>query len=197
MRIKSIEVIFCTAVLALFLAGCAGQSFQKAPYDAFVLGKSTNADVAARMGKPVQSGVITKNDKQISQAIYVYAVNNPGLSAAKAQHFYYFNNVLIGSEYVSSFPDDSSDFDETKVSSIVKGVTTKSDVISLLGTPTGEFIYPLIERTDGRGLVYSYTKVTGAPFATKIYSKSLVAAYGSDGVVYDVTFTSNGTKPAP
>ena len=47
--------------------------------------------------------------------------------------FYFFDEVLVGHEFLSSWAEDHTDFDEKKVSTIVKGKTTRAEVIQLLG----------------------------------------------------------------
>ena len=117
------------------------------------------------------------------------AVN--GVTPARALGFYFVDLVLVGHEFTSSFEKDHTNFDETKTTQIKKGETTQSQVIALMGQPTGNYIFPLVQRNDEKGLVYFYmqTRVEQAPFVpTKIktYRKVLVVSVGEDGVVIDL-----------
>lgn len=105
-----------------------------------------------------------------------------------------FNDVLVGQEFLSSFPQDATEFDESKIPAIVKGKTTRAEVVAALGKPNGEAIYPVIKKQDEKAVVYSYSHVKGTVFNMKFYSKSLVVSFGQNDVVSDVEFASTGEK---
>ena len=106
--------------------------------------------------------------------------------------------ILVGHDFTSSFQEDHSDFDETKVTRIKKGETTKAQVIELMGQPTGAYMFPLVQRQTDTGLVYVYTqtRVENIPFARKIrtYRKALVVSVDESGVVSNVEFGASGEK---
>ena len=186
-------------VSAAILSGCAGTNFKRPDPQALVLGKSTSADVTKVMGSPLQTGELLKNEEKIKTLRYAYAEgagtgSYPGVVPARAMVFATFNELLIGQEFFSSFPDDATDFDETKVPSIVKGKSTRAEVIALLGKPNGEAIYPLIKSKAETGIVYSYNHAKGSVFDMKFYSKSLIVSFNTSNIVTDVEYVSSGQK---
>src|SRR5262249_1389422 len=145
-----------------------------------------------------------KNEQTVKTVTYVYAskVAGPalvdGVTPARATAFYFNDLILVGHEFTSSFKEDHSDFDETKVTKIKKGETTKAQAIELMGAPTGMYVYPLIQRRNDSGLVYLYsqTRVIPIPFAPKIlnYRKALIVSVDESGVVSNVEFAASGEK---
>lgn len=189
------------AVLALTatLAGCAGSDFVRPAEGSLVVGKSTIADVTAKMGAPVQTGELTKNEKKLKMYRYAYASTGgesayPGVTPARSMAFTFHEEKLISQEFVSSFKQDSSDFDSNKMSAIVKGKSTRNEVIALLGRPTGEAVYPMIKGENDKALVYSYAHAKGSVFNMKFYSKALIVSFNNQGVVTDVEFTTAGEQ---
>src|SRR6185312_2358104 len=49
----------------------------------------------------------------------------------------YFDGKLVSYAGSSSFPADRTDFDETKIASLVRGKTTGDEVLKLFGKPSG------------------------------------------------------------
>lgn len=196
------NLFFALACLATVLTGCAGKDFVRPAEGEIELGKSSEADVSKRMGEPYQKGEITKNDKQLKVARYAYASTGgepayPNVTPARAIAFTYYNGVVTSQDFVSSFKSDSTDFDESKISSIVKGKSTRQDVIALFGKPAGEAIYPMIKGQNDRAIMYSYSHVTGSVFNMKFYRKELIVSFDSSGLVSDVDYTSSGEKQHP
>lgn len=186
-------------MLAVFLAGCAGTDFKRPEPTALVVGQSKVADVTRVMGAPIQSGEAVKNNEKIRTWRYAYAEGAgtgryPGVVPARAMVFSTHNDLLVGKEFVSSFPNDATEFDETRVPAIIKGKSTCAEVESLLGKPNGEAIYPLIKDKQQSGVVYSYSHAKGSVFNMKFYSKALVVAFDARDIVTDVEFASSGER---
>ena len=196
----TISIRYLIALMtAAALSGCAGTNFKRPDPQAMVVGKSTTADVTRVMGAPAQVGEALKNERKVKTARYAYAEGAgtgryPGVVPARAMVFTTFNDLLVGQEFVSSFPQDATEFDETKVPAIVKGKSTRSEVVAALGKPNGEAIYPLIKKQGETAAVYSYGHAKGTVFNMKFYNKALVVSFGPNDVVSDVEFTSTGEK---
>lgn len=193
-----VRALFGVLMMAA-LAGCAGTNFKRPDPQSLVVGKSTSADVTRVMGTPLQTGELIKNEKKLKTARYAYAEGAgkgkyPGVVPARAMVFYTFDDVLVGQEFVSSFPEDATDFDETKVQAIIKGKSTRDDVIALLGKPNGEVIYPMIKSKNEVGSAYSYSHAKGSVFDMKFHSKVLVVSFDSSGLVTEVDYQSTGEK---
>jgi len=192
--------LLASTVLALaFLSGCAGTNFKRPEANALQVGVSTQADVVRVMGTPMQTGEVLKNNQKIKSTRYAYAEGAgagryPGVVPARAMVFSTFNELLVGQEFVSSFPQDATEFDESKVPQVVKGKTTRADVHGIFGKPNGEVVYPIIKNAGERADVYSYSHAKGSVFDMKFYSKALIVSYDPSGIVSDVEFSSAGEK---
>lgn len=179
-----------------FLIGCAGRNFVRPDPDSLILGKTTYEEIIGQFGKPAEEGSLLKNEKMVKIISYSYssAIGSAplikGVTPGRAMSFYFLDDLLVGYDFVSSFKEDHSNFDETKVSQIKKGATSQALVIDLLGEPTGVYIYPLIDSEKDKALVYLYGHVK----EYKIYQKSLIVSVGSDGLVTDVNFATSGQE---
>ncbi len=187
------------AGVALLMAGCAGSNFVKPEPGRFVLGKTTEQELSKALGKPYRVGTVDKNGKSLKSLTYAYAnvggeTQHKGVTGARSEAFYFHEGTLVGTEFSSSFKDDGTDFDETKVAKIEKGKSSKSDVIQLLGPPGGEYMAPLIANPGDRALVYTYTQAKGSAFNMRFYTKTLVVSYEPGGLVTDAQYTAVGTK---
>jgi hypothetical protein len=186
------------AATALVLAGCAGTDFVRPDPGSFALGSMTQADISQRMGKPYRAGTLEKNGKTLQTSTYAYASFGeslyPGITPSRSQGFYFFGGKLVGTEFTSSFKADGTDFDESKVSQIEKGKSTRADVVRLLGPAGGDYMTPLITGPTDRALVYTYSQARGSAFNMRFYSKSLVVVCNEAGVVTDVQYTAQGQR---
>ena len=189
-------------LVVLALAGCAGRDFTRAAPESLQLGKTTYAEIIARLGTPFREGTMLKNDHMVKHVTYAYSVTNgtplhEGVTAARAQAFYFADLVLVGHDFSSSFKDDHTDFPEARVAEIRKGETKESAVVELLGPPGGIYVFPLVGKNE-KGLVYTYsqTRVEPIPFAPKIkhYQKEAIVSIGADGTVTNLQFNASGEK---
>ncbi|MFN7727206.1 MAG: hypothetical protein ACK5QH_19300 [Rubrivivax sp.] len=197
--IQASRTLFASAVVAL-LVGCAGTDFKRPTPEALQVGKSTAAQVTAAMGGPApQTGEVLRNGEKLKSARYAYAEGAgtgkyPGVVPARAMLFLLHNDLLVTEEFVSSFQNDATDFDDSKVSAIVKGKTTRAEVIQLLGTPNGNAVHPFVKNKGESAVIYSYSHAKGSAFNMKFYNKSLIVSFDAAGVVTDLEYASNGEK---
>lgn len=193
--------ILFPALLLSLVAGCAGTDFVRPNAESFRLGQATSAQVLQQMGQPRQTAEILKNDAMVKALSYAYASTggeslDPGVTAARAQAFYFHKDVLVGREFLSSFKSDHSNFDETKIGSILKGKTTRAEVIRLLGAPTGAYIHPMVKKTSGEAIGYSYQTTSGGLMSGfKFYRKSLSVTFDDGDRVAEVDYASTGSRP--
>lgn len=194
------SIVKCAVIsLGILLTGCAGTNFVRVADDAIVLGQTTSEQITARLGSPYREGTVTKNDQQIKTSSYAYASTGgaaaaEGVTAARSQGFYFFNNKVVGYEFTSSWKEDSTNFDSGKVSQIKKGESTRSDVVRLLGNPGGKYIYPVIPNKGEDAVNYLYNQTTGSAFNLKFYRKQLIVTFNNQGVVTNIEFTESGQK---
>jgi outer membrane protein assembly factor BamE (lipoprotein component of BamABCDE complex) len=187
-----------TAMLAFALLGCAGKNFVRPDSEGLKNGQTTYAQIVQKMGPPRREGTVLKNDQTLKTVSYAYAsvAGQPlhvGVTAARGVAFYFYNDVLVGHEFLSSYADDNTEFDEGKIPGIIKGKTARADVVQLMGEPSGYYIYPMIKANTGEAAAYVYTEVKGGAFNLKVSRKSLIVTFDSSGVVTDVDFASSGS----
>lgn len=179
---------------ALLLAGCAGTKFVRPAESDLQLGKTTEQQVTAAMGRPMQEASGLSNGKATRTLTYAYASmgaqsKSPGVTPVHALSLVFHDGKLVGKEYLSNLKEDATDFDHTKVPQIQAGKTTLAQVNALLGPAPGEAIHPVIKQTTGRALVYNYSEVRGFTPSTK----RLVVVLDSQGTVVDVDYQNQGT----
>lgn len=196
---RQISRLLASLIATAALVGCAGTNFKRPEAQALQVGKSTTADVARVMGPAPQTGESLRNGEKLKVARYAYAEGAgtgkyPGVVPARAMALLTHNDLLVAQEFISSFPDDATDFDEAKVSAIVKGKTTRAEVHTTFGRPSGDAVYPFIKNKGETALLYSYSHAKGNAFNMKFYSKMLVVSFNDAGVVTDVEYSSNGEK---
>jgi hypothetical protein len=181
--------------LFLLFAGCVGRDFVRPAPDSLRLGQTTWPQVEQRYGKPFKQSVYTIDGMDIVTQIYAYGslsarghrakIGSDG--AARKLEFKFHDNILVGYVYSSSWAGDHTDFDETKSAEIIRGVSTKTDVMRLLGKAGGHYIYPMIASTRGEADVYYYTETrAGVAKQAQTLSKLLVVTFEKNGVVSDV-----------
>ena len=182
--------IRCYAALALtwVLCSCAGTDFVRPDPALLRNGETTYTQAAQKLGKPFREGTMQKNDQLIKTLSYAYASAggkplHDGAIAARALGLYFYNDVLVGHEFVSSWAEDNTDFDESKVDKIVKGKTTQAELQQVLGKPSGYYIYPMIKSKEGDAAVYVYSDVQGSMFNRKVFRKTLAVTFDNKGVV--------------
>lgn len=179
----------------LLVTGCAGRDFDRPQPGDIVLGKTTQAEVLQRFGTPSRKGTETINGSVVETISYAYAAGGAslvgGVTPGRSQAFHFLNGVVVGTVFISSFAADSTDFDAAKANAIAKGVTTRQQVLDLMGKPAGEYMYPMMDRQSDRGLVYSYLELKGTVFNPSISTKRLVVGYGPDDVVTDVKVSTS------
>lgn len=186
-------------VFAILLGGCAGTNFVRVTDDTLVPGQTSYEQIKTRLGVPYREGITIKNEKQMTTASYAYASagGSPvteGVTPARSQGFYFWEKTLVGYEFTSSWKEDSTDFDSSKVTQIQKGVSTRNDVVRLLGAPGGKYIYPMIPSNEEEAISYLFSQVAGSVFNLKVYRKQLIVTYNRQGIVTNVEYTESGQK---
>jgi hypothetical protein len=187
--------LLLASVLSIVAACAAGsRDFARPQPSDLILGTTTPADVAARFGAPQQRGRLLKDGVEVTALSYSHVdpaagAVAPGVPAVKAMALYFARGMLVGYEFLSTFRADSSDFDDTRISDIQRGVTTEAQVRELVGRPGGMYIYPLTGRPGERALVFLYGEKRGqAPLA----QKQLIVTLDASGIVREVQFEKTG-----
>jgi hypothetical protein len=172
--------------LALLCSACAsnGTNFAKPSPGFLVLGQTTETEVVGKMGPPTSRITSTRLAEpperpgeagrppalrhadvsgDFEQLRYSYSKAHPdgptGDLISQGRHLYltFYQGRLIRYLFTSSFPEDETKFDDARISSFVRGTTTKDDVIRALGAPGGEAIYPYVAKQGTKLIAYSYS----------------------------------------
>jgi len=188
--------VLLASILLLVATGCAGKDFVRPQPESLTLGKTTETEIRQRLGSPYREGTQVKNGETMKTLSYAYATGASslagGVTPARGQGFYFWDGVLVGHDFTSSFDQDRTDFDVSKVRQIKKGETTEAGVVTLLGRPQGMYSHPLIPDKGDRAIVYLYHQTKGSAFNLKFYQQLLVVTFDSTGLVKDSQFTSAG-----
>lgn len=109
--------------------------------------------------------------------------------------FYFVHDKLMAYSFVTGFPKEQQDFASTRVTSIVKGKTTRAEVIALMGEPSGVFRYPVTDEkrtVEGDSAIqYEFHQVT--PFGS-VADKFLQVIFDSNNIAKEVDFDTD-SKP--
>ncbi len=193
---KVIRIIALISSLFL-LTGCM-KNFVRPATDSLEVGKSTLTNVTQLVGEPFGVNNDAKiNNENVKTATYVYlkgAKFYGMIIPTRILTYTFFNDVMVGDEFQSSFSEDSTEFDGNKVASILKGKSTKADVIALMGRPTGKLLYPLIKDRNETGIVYAYVVSRHAPFHAPTTRYLLIITLDSQNIVTTISYKIDGEE---
>lgn len=155
MKIVRTTLLIC--IIAI-LTACAGRQFVRPSEDFLQLGKTTENQIVGEMGVPLKTESFIKrpSKEKVKQFAYLYSASRVAGAFARGAYFYFIDGVMVGHRFFSDFPGESTDFDLTKVQNIVENKSTRRDVETLLGKPTGEAIYPFTDEPESRVLLYHF-----------------------------------------
>jgi hypothetical protein len=216
---STMRVLVALAGAAL-LAGCgAGRNFKMPAEDQLKLGVTTPQDAVAMFGQPLSQASQTQTEvaKSSEPETVFTAVPQPGtyvgysyifvdttgqqwvgrLAGLRPERFLrlvFYDGKLAGYLSTSSFKDDSTDFDNSRVSQIIRDKSTAADVIALMGKPTGGAIFPLISPREGHSLTYYYLEDNLQ--ANTHRTKFLNIYFDAQNIVRDIQ-SSDSTSPLP
>ncbi|MDF1794380.1 MAG: hypothetical protein P1U88_20880, partial [Thalassobaculaceae bacterium] len=134
----------------------------------------------------------TKDEKEIRTLFYTHTTlytndaRVTGVPAARSQAFSFYEDTLVGHQFTSNFKSESTDFDESVVTSFKEGETTRADVVAKLGPPTGNWIYPMVEWPEDKAMRYGYGFVDTRKASMPRTVKRLTVVLRPDDVVRKV-----------
>jgi len=186
----------------LVLVACAGggRDFIRPEAGSFKLGQTSYEQVVGKMGEPKSVSDAMRNGKPIKSIVYSYANANgqpleEGVTPYRGMTYFFYNDRLVGEQFISSFKSDNSNFDDSLIDRIKKGQTTRAEVIQLFGPPSASFIAPMVKETSGDAIGYSYQAIRGGILAgLKMHLKALRISFDDKGVVVDVDYTTQGAQ---
>jgi len=182
---------------ALGVSTCFAQDIPRQPPEKFVVGTTLRKQVTDEYGAPKRQGQTLKNGQMIWTLSYTHASaggtpHNTGVTPARARTFYFLKDLLVGYEFISSWENDHTDFDDRKVEEIVKDKSTREEVVRLMGRPGGQLVHPMITPTTGDALMWAYVEVRRSGFASlSMARKVLIVTFDANGVVVNVDYNSS------
>lgn len=184
----------------LALAACA-TPFQRPGPEELRLGKTTPADVVARLGAPTASNSTVRNGVKLAVFSYMLPAEHEkphgydGIIANRSLNLFFHDERLVAHEFSSTVAIDHTDFDLRGMRAIVKGKTTREEVERLLGRPSGYAIFPFVGAKTGKAMVYAYRESRRVPMgAPLVFSKTLLITFDKDGTVDDVAYRTSGSR---
>ena len=108
--------------------------------------------------------------------------------------YFFHEGVLVGYDYASSFSEDRSERElNDEIVKQIKPGDERSRVISLLGKPGGEFIFPLVDKSGYSQLRYTFLSTYRVPFVPtpRISVKVVKVNLDSNGIVTNIASTES------
>lgn len=178
------------------LSGCAS-NFVRPEQSAIHLGKSTKDEVIkATKGNAIPRNNVKFNNENLDFLTYQFG-EGASFYGMMIPHrtltYSFFNNVLVGEEFNSNYDEEKTQFDTTKVPQLKKGLT-REEVVSIMGTPSGKLLYPMVTDKSGYGLVYAYSFARFAPFYSPSFSYLLIVTFDASNVVTNISYKENGKE---
>jgi hypothetical protein len=140
--------------LAVLLGACAtpsaGPDFARPNFTGSAP-KLTEAEIIGQLGQPFSRGQLLKHGHLISTLNYVRLTGECGdrVRYRKRCLFFFAGPKYLGFSYFSGAPQDQVSFDERQVANVVKGKTSKSEVLSMFGSPNAVLLYPATPDATG------------------------------------------------
>jgi hypothetical protein len=190
---------FMATVLVILVAvGCAsvGKNFNYKNRSELRLGVTNRAEAEQLVGKPLKSASISNNDGNFEVLKYVYAHGNLGGAAARAMFLEFRNGILNALTYNSGFAEDSTAFDIGSALQVKRGISSKADVLSIMGEPSGKAHCPST-LGDFKDMcsdcvevwAWIYTKKSEGLDTSTIKSRTVKVAFDDKGVATDIRST--------
>ena len=130
--------------LVLLAGGCAnvGTNFDPTKARNLDLGSMHDTEFRAAFGDPRTDIKQSSNDGSFEEVTYMYAHADLSNAQARQLNLEFRDGLLNAFNYLSSFDEDKTTADTQKMESIKKGVSTKADVLAILGPPGGKVKSP-------------------------------------------------------
>lgn len=189
------NILVVVACLSLLMSGCAS-NFVRPAQNTLVLGQSNTEDVTKKVtGSPYRQSVIVNNEK-LNLVRFDYIHNNVFYGSKiprRTLTYSFFNDMLVGEEFNSTFENEQTEFDVKKVAEIHKGQTL-DQVVAIMGKPTGKILYPWIADKQGSGIVYEYTYSRFAPIYSPTTSHRVLITLDQNKVVTSISYKLDGKE---
>lgn len=212
MTIRAVMSLLLVSVVAVSCAHVrvTGQDFSTAGFSTLRLRETTPQQVEALAGPPFKRMALQTTANKPGGAVpvgtpislgimnYVYVLSNGGAAASgrpvgKTATLVFWNGTLAAYDLNSSIPgEENPPIDEFRLAQLHQGITTRDDIIGLMGTPSGQSI-ALANVPKALGHVsYVWTHFDGPSLRHKV----LVFDLNSNDVMTHYTLV-DGEGPLP
>jgi len=171
--------------IALMFVACSAPShISKSAVDRFTLGETTMDEVKSIFGTQDLIRETHTPETGFTKISYAYRdasdyACQPDVYAIRQVDFFFREKILHGVQYMSSTAVDCTKFDDSKVSDIQVGKTTKTEIKDWFGTPHGKFL------TDGPESIWRYLYVQKRLYKDEYDHQMLDVFFDENGVVDD------------
>lgn len=190
------------AILAVVLAGACllGADFGRPDPASFTLGQTTEQEIRTRFGRPTGQTSARVGDKVVTTLRYAYAEARSVAVPVRIMAYAFHEGRLVGFDYMSSFAADQTLFDELAARRITRGVSTRAEVLALLGKPAGQFIYPssFVGTPGHHADIYSHSRSEKLPSGVTLETttKVLTVTFDEHDVVAETHLVvTTSSKP--
>ena len=209
------RAIMTVLVSGLLVAACAhvrvtGQDFNSAAFASMHLRQTTPQQAEALLGPPfnrmaLQSTATNPRGPlpvgtpiRVGIMKYIYALSSGGPASsgrpvAKTATLVFWNGTLAAYDLLSSIPgEENAPVDEARLPQLQQGITTRNDVVGLMGPPSGQSIAVSATSKLPGHMTYIWTHYDGPT----VRHKSLVIDFDSNDVMTHYTLLdSSGPLP--
>lgn len=193
-----------TSAALMFACATTGREFAYHERSNLALGRTTEEQARALMGKPELQKSISTQDGDFTVLRYFYSLGNLNGVSVRISELEFKNGVLNAYSHASGFREDSSDFDLDASTAITVGSSTVAEVVELVGEPAGKANCPSVlpdykyrcERGVAVWMWAYFSKAEGLSTKSKT-QKLLLMTFDGEGRVADLQSNPTGNKPSP
>jgi len=189
------ELAIMAGLLFLCFSSCAtvGKKFNFEFTPELELGKTTRSQAVTMLGPDYESTEVTNKDGSFKILSYTYAKGS--LAGANVRHLRleFKQDVLNAHVYLSSFAEDATDFNYPASESIEIGISTKENLLQMLGKPSGKGNCPTTledfnskcDNNDHEIWSWIYISPMKGTNSDTMKRKNTAVVFDGDGVVVD------------
>jgi len=212
-RVKPIRLVWLALPLVLLglatgLCGCAsvGHNFNNTAVQNLELGQMQSSEYRSVFGeKPAATSTTSTADGTFEVARYTYAYANLGSAKGRTLILEFKDGKLNAFEYLSSFDEDHKAIPFDQATRITNRVSTKSEVVNILGKPTGKALCPTTlddykGKCDKCVEVWSWQSMSSISTFGAAYGgarptiQNVFIGFDKDGIVSEVTTGAVNSK---
>lgn len=190
-------------LLIAAITGCMGNNltnFTRPDNSQIVIGETSRDQIIEIMQKkPDAVGKKMYNNTIVDVFEYSFIgdesqadIKDDNYLPAKTQYYYIEKDIVVGTEFHSSFAIDHTRYDEDAISQVIKGKTTKDEVIQLFGNPGILLGKALVPDSASGAIGYHYRNMQlVSPTDLRTYATKVVFEYDGDGVIQNIEYESS------